>query len=351
MIIPERYQFTGSSTSGGMGEIYECLDTHLNRHVVLKMLMAGEEERRLLDEQKALMKLRSKHVVQLFDVISVENSNVFTKALILEFIEGRTLGIGDFKPDGLFLNTLWQIACGLKDIHSTNIIHRDIKPNNIRVDSRDVVKILDFGLSRTEGLEAKTMSVIGTPTYMAPELWQAGTISFDQAVDVYAFGVMALALINFPPPSELRAQPPTAIMPGALSSLLSELPDDVIKILEQCLSYQPSNRPMISDVEYVLRRYLLKGRHRALMVMNGKLHELNSKSPNVNLKLGEIGSIGINYDGLRFKITNLSGNVYVNNMIFKVGDDLPVCCVITFGNQGGARNFVTFDVSNPEVMP
>ena len=314
--------------------------------------MAGEEERRLLDEQKALMKLRSKHVVQLFDVISVKNSNVFTRALILEYIEGRTLGIGDFKPDGLFLNTLWQIACGLKDIHSANIIHRDIKPNNIRVDAGEVVKILDFGLSRAEGLDAKTMSVIGTPPYMAPELWwQTGAISFDQAVDVYAFGVMALALINFSIPSELLARPPTAIIPGALNSLLSELPDDVIKILEQCLSYQSINRPMISDVEHVLRRYLLKDRHRALMIMNGKSHELSSKSPNVNLKLGEIGSISINYDGFRFKITNLSGNVYVNNMIFKVGDDLPVCCVITFGNQGGARNFVTFDVSNPEVMP
>jgi len=196
------------------------------------------------------------------------------------------------------------------------------------------------------------MNVIGTPVYMAPELWKNGTIAFDHTADVYAFGVLALALIYFQPPTELMARPPSPIMPGALNSLLSVLPEDIVSILEQCLSYESSKRPMISDVEFILRRYLLKDQHRALMVMNnGKTHEISSKSPNAYLKLGEIGSLGINYDGLRFKVTNLSGNIYMNNMPIKVGDDLPLCCVITFGDRGQDRSFVTFDVSNPEVMP
>lgn len=74
------------------------------------------------------------------------------------------------------LKKLWQIACGLSDIHSAKIIHRDIKPNNIRVDENKIVKILDFGLARSSGTEAFTHSVIGTLGYMAPELWKRKTL-------------------------------------------------------------------------------------------------------------------------------------------------------------------------------
>ncbi|UQQ18148.1 protein kinase [Salmonella sp. WGH-01] len=74
------------------------------------------------------------------------------------------------------LKKLWQIACGLSDIHSAKVIHRDIKPNNIRVDENKIVKILDFGLARTSGTEAFTHSVIGTLGYMAPELWKRKTL-------------------------------------------------------------------------------------------------------------------------------------------------------------------------------
>ncbi len=349
MILPDRYQLTGVSNGGGMGDIYECTDTHLKRLVVVKTLKDGEEARRLLDEIKALLKLRSKHVVQLYDVITVTEGLLNKTALVLEHIEGRDLRVGSVASGEEHLNTLWQIASGLVDIHSEGVIHRDIKPNNIRVDADHVIKILDFGLARDTGADAKTLSIIGTPVYMAPELWKNSSVSFDQAIDVYAFGVMALTLINAQIPEELKQRPPIPLATGTLKGIFTDMPSDVIEVLEKCISNEPKSRPTMRTVESILRRYLLQYKHRALLILGNKTHEINVRKPSANITIGTIGTIGIHYDGLQFKVTNRTGTVFVNNMVININDELPKCCVITFGQTN--RRFVTFDVSNPEVMP
>lgn len=354
MNLPSRYKPTGVSGGGGMGDIIHCTDVHLNRPVVLKMIKDGEEDRRLLDEQKALIKVRSKHVVQLFDVVTVKNASGNKTALVLEHISGDDLKFESFKANEHYLKTLWQISCGLVEIHREGVIHRDIKPNNIRVDECGVVKILDFGLARPAGVAAQTVSIIGTPGFMAPELWGSATISFDQSIDVYAFGVAALTLITSNVPVELYSPAalgrPQPLPPGKLNPYLAGMPADVISVIEKCLSFNPANRPKMTEVEAVLRRHLLHNRHRALLVLDDKTHEIDAKAPNATARVGTLGAIGVSYDGIRFTISSLTGQVRVNNTALNVGDELPACCVIAFGT-GKSRRFVTFDVSNPEVMP
>jgi hypothetical protein len=127
MKIAGRYEPTGATAGGGgMGEIVECVDSHLQRRVIIKRLQVGVEERRLIDEHKALAKVRSKHVVQLYDVIELTDRK--KKAIVMEFIEGENLHVGSFKAGRKYLNVLWQIASGLRDIHEVGVIHRDIKP-------------------------------------------------------------------------------------------------------------------------------------------------------------------------------------------------------------------------------
>lgn len=351
MKFPDRYEATGASGGGGMGEIYECIDLHLNRRVVFKMLRGGEEDRRLLDEQKALIKIRSKHVVQLFDVVIVENLGQERTALVLEHIDGHDLKFGSFTPGESYLKTIWQVACGMHEIHQHNIIHRDIKPNNIRVDAGGVVKILDFGLARTSGLEAVTRSVIGTPGFMAPELWGSAVVSFDEKIDVYAFGMLALTLLDTKNvPNELTNRPPMPLPKASLNFLKTSLPSDVVDVLEKCLSYLPAHRPTMSDVENVLRAHLLKGRHRGLIVLGQKTHEINMASPAPTVRYKKDHAIGINYDGFTFKVAKLEGEISVNNTTLNVGNSLPDCCVISLGPKND-RSFATFDISNPEVMP
>ncbi|MFV3371923.1 serine/threonine-protein kinase [Pseudomonas sp. NY15435] len=351
MILPSRYELSAPLTAGGMGEIYKCTDTHLNREVILKVLKKGEEARRLLDEQKALLQIRSRHVVQLYDIIEIKEDGNTNQALILEFIDGDTLTPGCQSLDNEYLKTLWQIACGLSAIHASGIIHRDIKPSNIKIDSSGNLKILDFGLSRRHGEDAATVNAIGTPIFMAPELWKKSDVSFDNSIDVYAFAITALALKKDQRiPATLTAYPPGKIEPGELNEYLKGIPSDIIGLLEDCLSHDTQKRPHISEIEKTLNRHLLHNKHRALLVANGATYELNKDSTNVNVKIASLGEISINYDGYQFIVKSQSGQVTANNRNIANGEALPHCCVLTFGT-GSSRRFITFDVSNPEVMP
>lgn len=348
MLIANRYKPLNTSDRGGMGEVLYCEDLHLQRQVVLKHLQPGVEARRLLDEQKALSKLRSKHVVQLYDIVTIQRRDAHHPAIVLEFIDGETLKAGSFSADTEYLNIIWQISCGLADIHSQGIIHRDIKPGNIKIDGERVVKIFDFGLSRNNS-EAETKSIIGTPIFMAPELWGDQTIAFNSSIDVYAFGVTCLALLTVEPPSRLRTHPPSQPSWTQFSSSFVGIPEEITKVLHQCLARDGNARPAMLDVKTLLEKHLLKDRHRAVVVLNGKPNILDCNNRRIALN-ASIGSLTIDYDGLSFKVTKVTGAVYMNNTPIAVGVEIPGCCVLTFGT-GSTRVFVTFDVSNPEVMP
>jgi serine/threonine protein kinase len=170
-LIADRYEPTGNAAWGGMGEVNECIDKNLSRKVMLKRVFKASDMPRLMDEQKALIKLRSKHVVQLLDVVKFDWNAQTITCLVLEYIDGQDLDKISFKPDLDYQKVLWQVASGLADIHAAGVIHRDIKPENIRRDKFGVVKIFDFGLAREVGKDDKTRSIAGTLGYMAPELF------------------------------------------------------------------------------------------------------------------------------------------------------------------------------------
>lgn len=325
------------------------MDSHLQRRVIIKRLQIGVEERRLLDEQKALARLRSKHVVQLFDIVELAGRGKTEKGIVLEFIEGENLQVASYSAGRSYLHILWQIAAGLRDIHQAGVIHRDIKPSNLRIDKEGVLKIIDFGLARSRE-DAKTRSVIGTPVFMAPELWNDRTVTFNQSIDVYAFGATALALMAKSPPRELALQPPQSVSLAQLSLSLPGLQADVIGLVHRCLDLSPTKRPSMVEVESQLARHLLQNEHRALVVMAGQVHHLDKSNRKISLNAGPVGALEIEYDGFDFRVTRVSGQVYLNNTKVTSGEIVPGCCVITFGT-GSNRRFVTFDVSSPEVMP
>jgi serine/threonine-protein kinase len=179
-----------------MSDAVICKDRHLDRLVVIKSLKKDAEPQRLLDELAALQEIRSKHVVQVYDVIRDGSGTIC--AIVEEFVPGDDL-FSTPTPTSAddLIKALYPIAEGIADIHSHHLVHRDIKPNNMKFDAEFCLKIFDFGLSRLEGAGATTTDVVVTPGVGAPELFVAGPsgkVEFSQAIDVYAFGATALFL-------------------------------------------------------------------------------------------------------------------------------------------------------------
>ncbi|MFN7307917.1 MAG: hypothetical protein ACK5TQ_15250 [Acetobacteraceae bacterium] len=98
-----------------------------------------------------------------------------------------------------------------------------------------------------------------------------------------------------------------------------------------------------------LEKYLLQGRHRALLTLLGKVSALNNSTRVVTLRLGTT-TITIAYDGFDFRVTAFSGQIRINNIAARLGQVLPTSCVIGLSEGTGKMHFVPFDVSNPEVL-
>lgn len=349
--LPKRYTQIASPTSGGFSDVICCKDNHLGRKVAIKFIKDKIEKKRLLDELHALLQMRSKHVVQVYDLVPGEHDSI---GIVEEFIEGKDLWDSDFPrkyPDH-YLKTLWQIAAGIADIHAAGVIHRDIKPNNMKLDAEGIVKIFDFGLARNAGANAKTKGFKGTLGFAAPELFGDATVAFTSAIDTYAFGATAIFLACQDLFPSMKKSPPQPVKGGAFSKLPIAIPVELTGLLDKCLVHEPADRPLMSAVRDELARHLLRDRHQALAVYNGKPFVITADNRSAGFDYANVGKIEIAYDGLKFSVHVATGEVYINNTPAHPGEDIPGSCVVALGGayRRNKRAFITFDVSNPEVV-
>ena len=355
IILPKRYQLTPMALEGGgMSDAVICRDQHLDRLVVIKSLKQDTDPERLLDELAALQGIRSKHVVQIYDVI--KNSADAIHGIVEEYLPGVDLCLVAASLSLIdLLKTLYQIAEGISDIHGHGLIHRDIKPNNMKFDDEGCLKIFDFGLSRLENAGATTTNVVVSPGFGAPELYVAGPsgkVEFTQAVDVYAFGGTAMYLAMGDLPPDLQQLPPNLPANGADFAVAADgLPGEISSLLNACLESIPANRPSMAKIRDALAKHLLKDRHRALLVSEGQRYVLDSSNRVVRLGAQGLGGLRIRYDGQRFITNEISGYVSVNNMRITDDHEIVGSCVIILGSpdKGMRRVSITFDVAHPEV--
>lgn len=337
--------------SGGMGSVLICEDAILERPVAIKFISSPAHKRRMHDEVAALHKLRSKHVVQVYDVLEAGPDEI---GIVQEFINGKDLFESHAAPASAadYCKQIWQIATGIADVHEVGVIHRDIKPNNMKTDPEGVIKIFDFGLARDDGPSAKTIGFVGTQGFAAPELYER-PFAFTNAVDTYAFGATALYLATGGLPPELLEQPPQPSPHGYFGQIPLGLATEIAGLLDSCLSARPLDRPPMKQVREALARQILFDRHRALVVYQGKASMLDASNRSVGLNFGEIGKIAIKYDGLTFVVVDVSGEVQVNNQAVAAGSSLPGACVVALGashRRNNERRFITFDISHPEIV-
>lgn len=357
MTFGGRYEVIEEITTGGTGEVFRCNDKNLDRDVILKFLQPGVKHARIVDELAFLQSIRSKHVVEVYDVPVVGANN--RMGIIIEFVDGNILEElgGQFSGVDSFLNLLYQLSSGLADIHEQGRIHRDIKPRNLKRDGGGIIKIFDFDLSR-RFTDAKTKGFNGTRGYAAPELYvnEDEVAEFTTAVDIYAMAVTCVFAALGALPEGLKKLPPAPdswVSEYGWKSIIPSLDDELCKLLDLSLSADPAKRPPAKLIRDKAARLLLRGKHRALFTYPGGVLELSASSTRIELGRppAQTDAIKIRYNQLNFLVDAVSGDVYVNRIPAIAGMVLSHCAVITLGapELGRDRAHVTIDIAHPEV--
>ncbi|AWF82716.1 hypothetical protein BTJ40_18920 [Microbulbifer sp. A4B17] len=253
-----RYKIIRQLGAGGMGVVYLAKDERLDREVAIKRLLNNPENEsashRIRQEALLLAQLNHNHIVQIYDVVEEQND----VALVMEYVDGRPLTnwTREFNPSlRQKIQLLKQITTGLARAHAAGIIHRDLKADNILIDSNNIAKIADFGIARSwqETKEiTREQHIAGSWYAMSPE--QALGEKLDNRCDLFALGMLAYHLLCDQPPFGKHGSPYVIIdriinnpHPPA-GAINPGLPTALCKLLDKLLAKNPDKRPFSAAV-------------------------------------------------------------------------------------------------------
>jgi serine/threonine protein kinase/Flp pilus assembly protein TadD len=246
---------------GGMGKVYLAEDVRLDRRVALKFLSTrlvdgAWAKRRLIKEAQAVAKVDHASICTVYGFEEYDGHNF----IVMQYIEGETLASlirkGLLKPKQI-PQLAFQIASALAEAHSHDIIHRDIKPQNIMVMTTGQVKVLDFGLAKlvqkkspitpgdSQSHDSQMGLVIGTVAYMSPEQLRAERIDFRS--DIFSFGVVLYEMIIGANPFRRgsNAETISAVLtnePPPLTNLHPDVPAVLARVAHKCLNKDREKR-------------------------------------------------------------------------------------------------------------
>jgi serine/threonine protein kinase len=252
------YKILEKLGEGGMGVVYKAKDTRLERIVAIKFLPRhiatnAEERERFKIEAKAAAALNHPNIATIHAIEEVDEE-LF---IVMEYIEGQELSKkvnSEQLSVNSIINIVTQIADGLQAAHEKGIIHRDIKPGNVMLTGKNLVKIMDFGLARMAGRTrlTKTGTTLGTVAYMSPE--QAQGINADHRTDIWSLGVVLYEMItgHLPFEGEYEAALLYSIVhkePQPLALHRKDAPEILQRIVNRALSKNAQDRyQAVSDL-------------------------------------------------------------------------------------------------------
>lgn len=269
-IIGEIYQIEKELGCGGMGKVFKALDTSLNRTVAIKVLHESTLSNnslieRFIKEGQTLATVGHRNVMGIY--ASSRDKNSGRPFLVMEYIEGKPLSdlIQAINKDcRQAVPVMLQLAEGISACHERNIIHRDLKPGNIIITPEGLVKILDFGIAKTQASLTKTGMTVGTPEYMSPEQC-VGSKNISGKSDIYSLGIIFWELIfgavPYKPDTSQNAELSVALKHiEATLPAQAAIPDitmvPIIGLVRRMLDKDPAARPAIHDIIDTLENHL-----------------------------------------------------------------------------------------------
>lgn len=287
-VLGNRYEIVEIVGIGGMAVVYKGKDNVLNRLVAIKVLKQefnSDEEfvRKFQKESQAAASLSHPNIVNVFDVGYSEDVHY----IVMELVNGNTLrdylnNMHGFMKEEAIINIGLQIASALSQAHQNDIVHRDIKSQNILINENGSVKVADFGIARaaTSATIVNTKEVIGSVHYSSPEQARGGIV--DARSDIYSLGILLYELATKTLPFE--GDSPVTI---ALKQIKDDLPnpqalnadisDGLASIIHKCTEKLPNDRyqnilEMIEDFKtlrsnknYVVKDQLYKNNETTIL--------------------------------------------------------------------------------------
>jgi Tol biopolymer transport system component/predicted Ser/Thr protein kinase len=244
-----QYKILEKLGEGGMGVVYKALDLKLERFVALKFLpheisVGAEDRARFLQEARAASAISHANVCVIYDIVEHEGQQF----IVMEYVEGKTLR--QMVPIQKMQDALGyaiQVGEALAEAHGKGIVHRDIKTENIMVNDKNQVKVMDFGLAKLRGSLklTKTSSTVGTLAYMAPEQIQGGEV--DARSDIFSFGVVLYEMLtgHLPFVGEHEAAMMYSIInesPQPIQKYKPDLSSELLHIIDRALEKDPEDR-------------------------------------------------------------------------------------------------------------
>ncbi|GMU64665.1 MAG: hypothetical protein AMXMBFR36_09390 [Acidobacteriota bacterium] len=261
-----KYEILGRIGEGGFGTVWKGRDPFLKRTVAIKTCTSENDElrKRFLREAEIAGGLHHVNVTLVHD-FGYHDGVPF---LVQEFLSGEDLSSiirrKDGVPQGTKLSWLVDVARGLEYAHGKGVVHRDVKPANVRIIDGGTAKVMDFGIAKLAEMNTnqltKTGTAMGTIGYMAPE--QVNGQPVDHRADIFAYGVMAYELLTYERPFEADTMSRVFYRilheePKPISDLIPLFPADLERVVLRCLAKDPhhrygSFRAVLADLERIL---------------------------------------------------------------------------------------------------
>lgn len=301
MFIADRYEIVGKVGTGGMSDVYKAKDHTLGRYVAIKVLKAEFSEdmtfvTKFRTEAQAAAGLEHPNIVNIYDVGS-ENGFYY---IVMEFVEGITLKTYIEKKGQLnykeTLSIAIQVGRGIQAAHAKNIIHRDIKPQNIIISTDGKVKVTDFGIARAVSEHTIHSDVMGSVHYASPEQARNGYVS--NKSDIYSLGIVMYEMVTGRVPFDGDSTVAVAIQHlqdemVAPSAYAKDLPISLEKIILKCTQKSPDRRyDSMESLLVDLRKSLLSpnedfvtlvpfNQDKTRVLTNDEVKEIQEKTSNV----------------------------------------------------------------------